>query len=1673
MATKNLILILLLLATGSLSIGYALPAHRSTPVQPEKEPLYGPNGSLSRSTNAEVVCEIQFFMVPPDVTLDCADLPVTSEPIPDWNQDCCEPITMNLQMDTLPGVCPVLFTLVRTWTASDECGNSASTQQVVTVRDITPPVFTVLPDNITVMCDLIPPVPVVGVDVQATDDCGTVNITSASVTVPGVCPQEYLVVRTWVAIDACQNSSVVQRTMLVRDIEPPSFVDPPQDVTIHCLAPVPPVDTIIAEDNCSDQVWFTFNESLSGGNYCQTLTRTRTWVAEDMCGNRNTHTQTIVQTDSGPPVFLFVPADTVGECGSLPDQHPIVEDDCDPDPEVSLSTTIIPGFCPGNYTLIRTWTATDGCGNSSTASQTVQVSDTTPPVITFTDTLLAQLPNGDTLLQPCEATVIYGVDDAHVEDACDPNPDVIFIDSLIWDDGCKKLLYCEWQSTDHCGNVASYIFYMLVGDFTPPVIGDIPADITLNCQAPLPPPFSPSVTDDCDLGPKIEFTEETLPGNCPFRYTVRRIWTARDFCGNTSQKIQTITITDNQAPVINALHPILIGQPNNAVIETECTQIPVLNAQSVSASDNCSAQATISLTRDTINANCLTEGYFRQITYTWRATDECGNQSVFIIHLRITDQTPPVFTTFPADQTVSCDQPLPQVTPTASDACTSPVVLQMAEVVIPQNCGYRLQRTWTATDGCGNTTSRIHQITVRDQTAPVIIDYPDDITVSCDVALPAPGPVSVNDNCDSDPELSLQESTLPGNCPGQYTVFRTWTASDSCGNTALATQRITVIDTLAPVFIQVPPDDTITCEEIPQGTEGVIVTDACHPSVPISVSLQTIPGNCPGNYQIIRTFTAHDGCGNTATASQTLWVIDNDPPVFGFVPSPLSLSCELPVPTPPVQDDCDPSPVLTYFDTNELPGLCDGERQFLRTWTVTDHCGNSASTTQLIIYTDDTPPVLVPVDPDLIPIPNGAEITVECHEVPLMDVHSVQVTDLCDPDPEVTFEEEVSFGNCQTDGYHYILTCIWRAEDDCGNVSTYTIYLRVVDTQAPWFLAPPQDITVDPTQGDSIPAPLVLEAKDHCDDHPVVAVTESEIQLDCYRVLTRVWTATDFCGNSSTVSQQVTILEDCPCHLPVVESVQIRRPKLGQNDGEITIITLQDPSLFEYQWLPNTGVPQGAGNVRTGLPPGMYAIIIRDPAGGPACLVKVDVVLTERTSCVDTVYIQRENVAPVEVCLDQVIDFPGAIGAAQLCGMDSSQVLSVNFLPGTACVIIQPVIGFTGTTEICVIHCDEAQPAVCDTTYIFLTVQQLKPCDPVFPTGLVEQNAQDCDTHPWVCLPARPEKLEEYLILVDGVEYDKDLEGCDWRTFNSYQVNLIPGEGLDGPYLIELWTVGGIAHTGGFYTLEDLVAWMQQTDPDGQWAHDPLSGRLVGQPNGKTYGSLVVRQVSTNSLKIVGYQSVTLAYGTRMYLGEGSYGLEMIHSDPACSSFALLAVTCDHPEEQLVAVDDTAFTQRDNPVIIPILANDYFPNGDPTQLYLISWPTQGTVYVRPDNKLVYSPTLGYCGPDSLDYVVCDVLSCDTARVRMEVRCRDLEVKNGISPNGDGINDTFVIKGIEGYPDNSLVIYNRWGNEVYHTQGYKNSWRGTWNGQELPDGTYFYHLDTGEGEVLTGYLQIQR
>ena len=94
----------------------------------------------------------------------------------------------------------------------------------------------------------------------------------------------------------------------------------------------------------------------------------------------------------------------------------------------------------------------------------------------------------------------------------------------------------------------------------------------------------------------------------------------------------------------------------------------------------------------------------------------------------------------------------------------------------------------------------------------------------------------------------------------------------------------------------------------------------------------------------------------------------------------------------------------------------------------------------------------------------------------------------------------------------------------------------------------------------------------------------------------------------------------------------------------------------------------------------------------------------------------------------------------------------------------------------------------------------------------------------------------------------------------------------------------------------------------------------------------------------------------------------------------------------------------------------------------------------------------------------------TGQTKVIVR-KELVIPTAFSPNGDGVNETWEIAALEGYPGARVEIFDRWGSRFYDKTGYVKEWDGTLHGKALPQSTYFYVITLKEGRKLTGSVSI--
>jgi len=845
----------------------------------------------------------------------------------------------------------------RTWTATDECGNSTSCVQIITIEDNTPPTLDCSGlSNPTVDCtaDLDPANnPTLGTP-TFTDNCSdNANVTlvynddnSGLTECGGIAGT---IIRTWTATDECGNSATCSQTITIADNEAP-VITCPEMLEVSCTDVTDPSATGMptATDNCDPNPELTFVDSgAPTGDGCEGIAGaiTRTWTATDACGNMATCTQIITIVDNEAPVITCPTNAVTVECDEDLDPannpnlgQPTATDDCTPTTEIALTfVDDNSGLTECNGiagTIIRTWTATDLCGNTATCQQTINVEDTTAPT-------LDGVPDDVTV--ECDAIPATPADsEITVADNCDTNVQLEFNEERI-NGSCNDsyTLIRTWTAIDACGNQTPGVQTIVVIDNTAPVIEGAPSGtISVNCDdAILAPPADLTATDNCDADVPVVFTEDRTDGDCIGNYTLTRTWSATDDCGNNTEIVQTINVTDTTAPVTTC-------EPTSE--EFECTGEEG-NAFAALSWNNANIQRLIDCSTDDCNNVIVTSDYdFNNLTdlcgrtgvltVVFTIADECGNSTTKTATFTIIDTTDPSVNFDPANLTLDCEddlttrinewdaQNITDLTNSIFDNCgggnvESDLNLDNLENGCSPGTG-TVTVTYTISDECGNEIIRTATLTIEDDTAPVLNCDGISTTIACGddlVNVPVP---TVTDACTPDDQITLtfeDDITNLDDCGDQGFIIRRYTATDLCGNTSTCEQTITITNEAPVLDCSAIADVTITCSENPADAPRPTVTDDCTDANDIQLDfVDNTNGldDCGEQGTIIRTWTATDACGMTATCIQTI-VITNEDPVFDCeAVANIEVTCADDlnnIPAPTATDDCTPTVETPQF----------------------------------------------------------------------------------------------------------------------------------------------------------------------------------------------------------------------------------------------------------------------------------------------------------------------------------------------------------------------------------------------------------------------------------------------------------------------------------------------------------------------------------------------------------------------------------------------------------------------------------------------------------------------------------------------------------------------------------------------------------------------------------------
>ena len=476
------------------------------------------------------------------------------------------------------------------------------------------------------------------------------------------------------------------------------------------------------------------------------------------------------------------------------------------------------------------------------------------------------------------------------------------------------------------------------------------------------------------------------------------------------------------------------------------------------------------------------------------------------------------------DTVVNCDRIPPLDTPVFTDECDMHIEFDTEDITTPGGCEYAyvVQRHWTIWDDCGDSTRATQTIRVQDTLAPQGIDIPSDTLIAACAGVPPVPTVNFVENCDNSFDWSFRQETVDSTCLYDRTIVRTWEAWDNCGNNSTSVQRIELRDTSAPVFSHVPQDELLSCAQS-AALPVVTITDDCDPNPTLQIDSIVYTSICDTLYHVVRRWTATDACGQVATISQRVLVVDQQPPLVLNIPADTSIVCGEPLPTraPSFTDDCT-IPVPVYVVDSTAEGTCPVLSTIYRRWIATDDCGHVTSAEQVIQVIDTLAPSFVPL-PDTI-------FSSCLDSVVVIEPSIVEACNL-----SVTFTDSMAAGtNCNADRFLYRT---YVARDACDRTATYTQLYYFQDNVPPFWVQEPSDTVL--TCDQAIPAALTPNVVDACSGINPIALVERDSQRVCpaRRWLFRTYTVSDWCGNLSTFTQTI-IIDGCEPAIPALATAQ-------------------------------------------------------------------------------------------------------------------------------------------------------------------------------------------------------------------------------------------------------------------------------------------------------------------------------------------------------------------------------------------------------------------------------------------------------------------------------------------------------------------------------------------------------
>ncbi|HRI00834.1 MAG TPA: HYR domain-containing protein [Saprospiraceae bacterium] len=448
---------------------------------------------------------------------------------------------------------------------------------------------------------------------------------------------------------------------------------------------------------------------------------------------------------------------------------------------------------------------------------------------------------------------------------------------------------------------------------------------------------------------------------------------------------------------------------------------------------------------------------------------------------------------------------------------------------------FTLFRKYTAMDTCGNTSICVQSVAVFDNIAPSL-NCPDDITVTCAIDTGAAPLVTFTDNCLVGTRAALYSSSRSaGTCRDSFTLFRKYTAMDTCGNTSVCVQSVSVFDNIAP-SLNCPSNTTVTCAIDTGAAPLVTFTDNCLVGTRTALySSSRSAGTCRDSFTLFRKYTAMDTCGNTSICVQSVAVFDNIAPSLNC-PSNITLTCQSDTSTqstgyPTVLESCSDTIKQITWTNLTSPGICNDNYIIRRNFTAIDSCNNISNCTQLITLQDTTKPNAICKNLTLI-YNSGHYVVINTDSI------NNGSYDNCTDENNLYFNLSKDTIFCNR-GSSYDTVTLY-VQDLCGNIDSCQSIITLIDILAP-EISCPSNTTIQLDECEcfadllsSAPISNYINATDNCDINvDILQISPSDISLDSIPPGIHEFTfvAVDDFGNKDSCSFQITVLGSPPAQI--------------------------------------------------------------------------------------------------------------------------------------------------------------------------------------------------------------------------------------------------------------------------------------------------------------------------------------------------------------------------------------------------------------------------------------------------------------------------------------------------------------------------------------------------------------